>query len=56
MIFLIIPVVAAIALVVLFAVEQHANNKRIECGEPPVKHHDLTDSPAPVDVIDWSRH
>ncbi len=54
MIIFIIPVITAIALTILYAYEQHANNKRIERGEAPKKYHDLTDLPAPVDVIDWT--
>ena len=50
----IVPIVGVIVLVAFFAAEQHANNKRIKKGEEPVKHHDLTDSPPPVNVIDWS--
>ena len=54
MMIFIVPIIGVIALVCLFAVEQHANNKRISRGERPVKHHDLTDQAPPVDVIDWS--
>ena len=50
----IIPIIGVIVLVVIFALEQHANNERIRRGEPPKKHHDLTDQPPPVDVISWS--
>ena len=52
MMIFVVPIIAGIALMVFFYLEQHANNKRIERGETPVKHHDLTDNPAPVDVID----
>lgn len=55
MMIFVVPIIAGIALVIFFCLEQHANNKRIERGETPVKHHDLTDHPAPVDVIDWTR-
>jgi hypothetical protein len=55
MLIFIVPVIGVIVLVAFFAAEQHANNKRIQNGEPPVKHHDLTDAPPPVNVIDWSR-
>ena len=48
-------VIGVIAIVVKLGYEQHANNKRIERGEPPKKYHDATDCPPPVNVIDWSR-
>jgi len=51
----IIPIIGVIVLVAFFALEQHANNKRIRRGEPPMKHNDLTDEAPPVNVIDWSR-
>lgn len=54
MLIFIVPIVGVIALVVFFAAEQHANNKRIQSGEPPKAHHDLTDAPPPVNVIDWT--
>ena len=50
----IVPVVGVIVLVAFYAAEQHANNKRIRRGEPLVKHHDITDQPPPIDVIDWT--
>lgn len=50
-----IPVVGVIVLVVFFALEQHANNKRVRRGDPPMKHNDLTDAPPPVNVINWTR-
>lgn len=56
--FLVIPVIVILAVVglfLLYGLEQRANNKRIERGEAPVKHHDCTDNPPPVNVIDWTR-
>ena len=50
----IVVILAVVGLFVMYGAEQHANNKRIERGEAPVKHHDLTDYPPPVNVIDWS--
>ena len=47
-------VIGVIAIVVKLGYEQHANNKRIEQGEPPKKYHDATDYPL-VNVIDWTR-
>lgn len=55
MLIFMVPVVGVIALVVFFALEQQANNKRIRRGEPPKQYHDMTDVPPPVNVIDWSR-
>lgn len=55
MLIFIIPILGAIALVVFYALEQHANNKRIQRGEEPKRHHDLTDAPPPVNVIDYTR-
>ena len=46
-------VVLPLALVFKFVCEMRANNERIRCGEEPKKYHDLTDQPAPVDVIAW---
>ena len=46
-------IVLPVVLVVKFACEMHANNKRIRRGEQPKEYHDLTDLPAPVDVIVW---
>lgn len=55
-IFIAIVVILAVAgLFLLYGLEQRANNKRVERGEPPIKHHDLTDYPPPIDVIDWSK-
>ncbi len=54
MLIFIVPIIGVIALVCLFAGEQHANNKRIERGEEPKKYGDLTDNPPPVNVIDYS--
>ena len=54
MMIFIIPIIGVIVLVAFFALEQHMNNERIRRGEPPKKHHDLTDQPPPVDMIDWS--
>lgn len=44
-------IVLPVVLVLKFACEMHANNERIRRGEQPKKYHDLTDLPAPVDVI-----
>ena len=55
MLIFIIPFIGVLALVAFFALEQHANNKRIHRGDEPMKHHDLTDAPPPVNVIDWTR-
>jgi len=44
----------AIFITVKFALEIHANNKRIRRGEAPKKYHDATDYEI-VNVIDWSR-
>ena len=52
----IIPIIGVIGLVCYYAAESHANKVRISRGEPPVRHHDLTDHQAPVDVIDWVQH
>lgn len=49
-----IAVVFAIAMAVIYGCEMHANNKRIERGEPVKRHHDATDYEI-VNVIDWSR-
>lgn len=46
-------IVLPLALVIKFAFEMRANNERIRRGEDPKKYHDLTDQPAPVDVIVW---
>ena len=51
-------VIAALFVVfitVLFACEMRANRKRIERGEPPKRHHDATDYPPPVNMIDWTK-
>ena len=55
MIIFIVPIIGAIGLVIFYALEQHANNKRILRGEKPKRHHDLTDQPPPVNVIDWTK-
>ena len=46
-------IVLPLALVIKFAFEMRASNERIRRGEDPKKYHDLTDQPAPVDVIVW---
>ena len=43
-----------ILITVKFAYEIHANNKRIQRGEPPKKYHDATDYEI-INVIDWTR-
>ena len=48
-------VVLPVALVIKFACEMRMNNERIRRGESSKKYHDLTDQPAPVDVIVWKR-
>ncbi len=50
----IIGFILGIVLVIVYALEIHANNKRIERGEPPKKHHDITDWDI-VSTIDLSR-
>ena len=50
----IIGFILGIVLVIVYALEIHANNKRIERGEPPKKHHDITDWDI-VPTIDLSR-
>ena len=55
MLIFIVPIIGVIVLVAFFAIEQHANDKRIRRGDPPMPHHDLTDAPPPVNVIDFSR-
>ncbi len=42
----------AVVLLSIYALEIHANNKRIARGEPPKRHHDFTDWPDPVYTID----
>ena len=39
----IIGFLLGIVLVIIYALEIHANNKRIERGEVPKRHHDITD-------------
>lgn len=46
-------VVLPLTLAIKFICEMRANNERIRRGEEPKKYHDLTDQPAPVDVIVW---
>ena len=41
--YILIGAIGAIALFTIFGLEIRANNKRIERGEPPKKHHDITD-------------
>lgn len=48
----IIGFLLGVVLVIVYALEIHANNKRIENGESPIKHHNITDWPDPVVVID----
>ena len=55
MMIFVVPIIGCIALVIFFCLEQHANNKRIQRGEEPKRHHDLTDVPPPVNVIDYTR-
>ena len=55
MLIFLISIIVGIGLVIFYALEQHINNKRIERGEPPKKHHDLTDQPGPIDVIEWRK-
>ncbi len=52
MAYIVIGGLGALAMIILFACEIHENNKRIENGEPPIRHHDITDWPDPVEVID----
>lgn len=51
----VILVLVIIALFLLYGAEQRANDQRIARGEEPIKHHDCTDYPPPVNVIDWMR-
>ena len=53
MMIFVVPIIGVIVLVCFFAAEQKANDKRIKRGQPPVKHHDLTDMKAPIDTINW---
>ena len=46
-------VVLPVALVIKFACEMRANNERVLRRAPQKKYHDLTDLPAPVDMIVW---
>ena len=55
MLIFIVPIIGVVVLVAFFAIEQHANDKRRQRGEPPKVHHDLTDDPPPINVIDWTR-
>ena len=48
-------VVIPVALVAIYALEQRANSRRVERGEAPKRHYDVTDYPPPVHVIDWTR-
>ena len=48
----IIGFLLGVVLAIVYALEIHANNKRIENGEAPIKHHNITDWPDPVVVID----
>lgn len=55
---IVFSVLCAVAFVIFitvkFALEIHANNKRIRRGEAPKKYHDATDYEI-INVIDWSR-
>lgn len=51
----IIGFLLGIVLIVVYALEIHANNKRIERGEPPKRHHNITDWHDPIVVIDRTR-
>mgnify|MGYP007022094035 CR=1 FL=1 len=53
MMIFVVPIIGVIVLVCFFVAEQKANDKRIKRGQPPVKHHDLTDMKAPIDTINW---
>lgn len=55
MMIFVVPIIGVIVLVVFYALEQRANDKRIANGEEPRRHHDITDQPAPLSVIDWTR-
>mgnify|MGYP006916117761 CR=1 FL=1 len=50
----IIGFLLGIGLVIVYILEIHANNKRIERGETPKRHHDITDWDI-VPTIDLSR-
>lgn len=50
----IIGFILGIVMVIMYALEIHANNKRIERGEAPKRHHDITDWDI-VATIDLSR-
>ena len=52
MAYIVIGGLGALALIILLACEIRENNKRIENGEPPIRHHDITDWPDPIEVID----
>ena len=41
--------------IVVYALEIQANQKRLERGEAPKRHHDITDWHDPVAVIDRTR-
>ncbi len=41
MVYIVIGGLGALAMIILFACEIHENNKRIENGEPPIRHHDM---------------
>lgn len=51
----IIGFLLGIVLSVVYALEIHANNKRIKRGEPPKCHHNMTDWPVPIEVLDRTR-
>ena len=51
----IIGALLGVLLVVIYWLEMRANEKRVERGEAPKRHYDITDYPPPVHVIDWTR-
>ena len=55
MVYILIGAIGAVALIALYGAEIHENNQRIMRGEPPKVHHDITDWPDPVEVIDRTR-
>ena len=46
----------AAALIAVYWKEIHENNLRAQRGEPQKIHHDITDWPLPVEVIDRTPH
>lgn len=53
MIIFFVPIIGVIALVCNYALELHANNKRIHNRQKPRNYHDLTNHEAPTNVISW---